>query len=327
MAKENSEILNVSVNRQKTKEKEYSSIKDPLDFLIGDLLDEADPNARMMRKATYASVFAVFIMIIIKSFAWFMTGSVSLLASLVDSFLDMVTSIVTLVAVRTALLPPDEDHSFGHGKAESIAGLIQSAFIGGSALFIIVEALERFWHPKPVVETEFGVLIMFLSAGITFALVLYQRHVVKHTNSVAIQADSVNYTGDIMVNGLVILALLSGQYYSMPVIDVVAGLLIAVYLLYNCWDLATTSFGMLMDKEFPKEDREKIKEIVAAYKDVLDMHDLKTRSAGVKSFIQVHLAFDGGRTLSDVHGVGDKISDEIIKAFPNAEIIVHHDPV
>lgn len=324
MEAENSETLDTS---EKLEGQKKASVKDPLDFFIGDLLDEADPNARLMRKATYASVFAVSMMIIIKSFAWFMTGSVSLLASLVDSFLDMVTSLVTLVAVRTALLPPDEDHSFGHGKAESIAGLIQSAFIGGSALFIIVEALERFMHPKPVVETEFGVLIMFLSAGITFALVLYQRHVVKHTNSIAIEANSVNYTGDIMVNGLVILALLSGQYYSMPVLDVIASLLIAVYLLYNCWDLATTSFGMLMDKEFPQEDRDKIKEIVAAYKDVLDMHDLKTRSSGMQSFVQINLAFDGGRTLSDVHSVGDKIADEIMQSFPNADVIVHHDPV
>ncbi|MCP4395074.1 MAG: cation diffusion facilitator family transporter [Alphaproteobacteria bacterium] len=299
---------------------------DLLNPLIGDLIDDDNPNSRMMRKATYASVFAASILILIKSFAWIMTGSVALLASLVDSFLDLATSLVTLFAVKQALMPADDEFSFGYGKAEAVAGLVQSAFITGSALFIVVEALERFLHPRDVVEGDFGVMIMFLSVGITFALVLYQRKVVKQTKSIAIEADSVHYTGDILINAVVILALLTGQHYSMPIIDVVAGLLIALYLLYNCLDITKTSFAMLLDKEFPQEDREKIRKIASDFDGVINVHGLKTRNSGIRSFVQMHLVFDGANSLKDVHGIGDQVVDEVVKEFPTAEVIVHHDP-
>src|SRR6266576_2031781 len=156
------------------------------------------PADRLRRLATYASVTVA---------AWLETGSVALLSSLVDSLLDAAASVVTLVAVRHAMSPADREHRFGHGKAEPLAVLGQSAFITGSAMLLLAEAVRRLLWPVPVENPPAGIGVMIFSIVLTIGLVLFQRYVLRRTGSIAITADELHYRGDLVLNLSVIAAL------------------------------------------------------------------------------------------------------------------------
>ncbi|MEE8393080.1 MAG: cation diffusion facilitator family transporter [Rhodospirillales bacterium] len=283
--------------------------------------------ARLMRLATYGAVSVAAILIVAKFGAWLATESVSLLSTLIDSLLDVGASLVNLFAVRRALQPADIDHRFGHGKAEPLAGLAQSAFICGSALFLVIESADRFIHPRTVVNTDTGYLVMVFSIVLTVSLVAFQRHVVKKTGSLAISADSLHYQTDVMINLSVVVSLWlagdKGIYFADPLFAIV----IAAYLVWGALKIGGQSLNLLMDRELPIEDRRRIREIALAHWKVLDMHDMRTRSSGTKMFIQLHLEMDGDMTLNESHEVTEDVMHEIERAFPNADIIIHEDPL
>ena len=283
-------------------------------------------SARLMRRASYASVTVACILVIAKTVAWLMTGSVAMLSSLVDSMLDVLASIVVLLAVRQALIPADAEHRFGHGKAEPLAGLGQAVFIGGSAVFLLFEAGNRLIHPQPVENGIVGVTVMVLSIVLTLLLVTYQRYVVRKSGSVAIAADSVHYKADLLVNAGVIAGLLVPMVFGWHIVDPLVAIAVAAYISYSAWEIFQASYNMLMDHELPDEDRDRIKSIVLAHPEVHDMHDLRTRSSGIRTFIQLHLEMDGEMNLLRAHRIADEIELQVLEAFPEAEVIIHQDP-
>ncbi|SDH58103.1 cation diffusion facilitator family transporter [Roseospirillum parvum] len=284
------------------------------------------PEGRLMRQATYASVGVAGSLILIKLLAWALTDSVALLSSLVDSTLDAMASLVTLMAVRQALVPADHDHRFGHGKAEPLAGLAQAAFITGSGLFLVAEAVQRLGRPAPVDNGPLGIAVMVISIALTLGLVAFQRHVVKKTASVAITADSVHYTGDILLNGAVIVSLLLSAYGGITVADPLFALAIAAYLIHNAWGIGREALDLLMDRELPEEERQRILEVVRAHPEVIDAHDLRTRSSGLNTFIQVHVEMPRDLSLLAAHDIAHQVQRDLERAFPNADVIIHQDP-
>ena len=286
----------------------------------------SERTARLMRSATYASVATASVLIVVKLGAWVATGSLSMLSTLVDSLLDVVASLVNLVAVRHALTPPDREHRFGHGKAEPLAALGQAAFIAGSAVFLLFEAVHRLYEPRAVMHSDVGIGVMVFAIVLTFALTRYQAFVVRKTGSLAIQADSLHYLGDLLVNVSVIVALLLVSQLGWVHADPLIGLGIVAYIVFNAWRIARGAFDMLMDRELPDEERQRIREIALAHPEVRDLHDLRTRASGPKLFIQLHLELDGGMSLSRAHEISDGVEAEIAAAFPGAEILIHQDP-
>jgi len=282
--------------------------------------------ARLMRVATYASVGVAASLILVKFAAWVVTDSVSLLSTLIDSLLDVAASLVNLVAVRHALTPPDREHRFGHGKAEPLAALGQSTFIAGSAIFLVIEAGHRLYHPKAIEHGDVGIAVMIFAIVATFALTRFQAHVVKRTGSLAIQADSLHYFGDLLVNGAVIVAILMSSQLGWNHADPLFGIVIAGYILVTAWQIARGAYDMLMDRELPDEEREKIRQIVMAHPEVLAMHDLRTRASGPLTFIQLHIEMNGSLSLYRAHEAADQVETWVRDAFPGAEVIIHQDP-
>lgn len=279
-----------------------------------------------MRLATYASVAAACLLIVVKSAAWFYTDSVSLLSTLIDSLLDAAASIVNLLAVRHALTPPDREHRFGHGKAEPLAALGQSTFIAGSAIFLVIEAGHRLYAPQTIERADAGIAVMIFAIIVTFVLTRFQAYVVRRTGSMAIQADSLHYLGDMLINGAVIVALLLVSQFGWLYADPLFGLGIAAYILYTAWKIARGSLDMLMDRELPDDARTRIKEITLSHPEVRSLHDLRTRTSGRQTFIQLHLEIDGKMSLNDAHLVADAVELDLQAAFPEAEVIIHQDP-
>jgi len=285
------------------------------------------PGYRLMKAATYASASVASFLIITKLVAWIITDSVALLSSMIDSMLDLVASLVILFAVRHALTPADEEHRFGHGKSEPLAALSQAGFVAASAILLFLEGIDRLITPKPILETEIGFFVMGLSILATLGLVLFQRYVVSRSGSIAIEADAAHYRADLLANLGVIAALFAAGPLGIGWVDPLFAVLIAFYIAYSAWEIAANSFNMLMDRELPDEDRERIVAIAMAYPDVLGVHDLRTRRSGPDIFIQMHLDFRGIHSLNRVHSVTDAVEKEIMEAFPGAEVIAHQDPV
>jgi ferrous-iron efflux pump FieF len=286
-----------------------------------------DPNAsRLMRLATYASVLVASVLILAKLVAWLATDSVSMLSTLLDSVLDVAASLVNLFAVRHALTPADREHRFGHGKAEPLAALGQSAFVAGSAVLLIVEVVRRFWRPQAVENGEIGILVMMGSIAVTAVLVFFQRHVVRKTGSLAISADRLHYLGDVLVNSAVIVALALTELLGWNWLDPAFGALIAAYILYTAWSIARSSFDMLMDRELPEEERQRIRSIATAHPQVRALHELRTRASGPSIFIQFHLEMAGEMSLYEAHRIADQVENQILAAYPGAEVIIHEDP-
>lgn len=285
--------------------------------------------ARLMRLATYASVGVAGLLVLVKLAAWVLTDSVSLLSTLIDSLLDAAASLIMLFAVREALTPPDAEHRFGHGKAEPLAALGQSAFITGSALFLLFEAVQRLVDPRPVQQPEVGLAVMGFSIVATFILTRFQRHVVRRSGSLAIAADSLHYLSDLLVNVAVVAALLLSVYAGWGFADPVFALAIAAYILRTAWQIGRGAFDMLMDRELPEAERARIKEIILAEPEVLGLHDLRTRASGPQVFIQFHLELDGCLPLARAHAIADGLERRLSQAFNGAEVLVHqdlHDP-
>jgi ferrous-iron efflux pump FieF len=281
---------------------------------------------RLMRLASVASVGAALFLIALKFGAFLQTGSVSVLSSLFDSALDAAASVVNLIAIRQALVPADAEHRFGHGKAEPLAGLVQVAFILGSSVVLAVEVVDRFRSGAAVTELETGVAVMVISLIVTGLLVLLQRHVVRRTGSIAVRSDQAHYATDFLVNVSVIAALVLSTQLGWWWIDPAIGLAIAVFIAGAALRVGKDALDMLMDREMDEVDRTRIKEIVRAHPEVLNLHDLRTRASGRDRFIQFHMELDGSLTLLHAHRISEMVEAEVCAAFPGAEVIIHEDP-
>lgn len=281
----------------------------------------------LITSATYGAVTIAAVLIAAKFFAWMRTDSLSLQASLIDSLLDIVASIINLVVVKQALKPADAEHRFGHGKAEALAGLGQSAFIAGSATWLIIDAIHRLIHPHALQESFTGSVVMIIAIILTSLLVFYQRYVVKQTQSLAISADSLHYLSDMYANIGVLISLNISTLFGWNRLDAIVGAGIAGYILYTSWSIARRALDVLMDRELPDEERLRITELVLKDPRVWGVHDLRTRSSGLQEFIQMHLDMDENLSLIEAHDIAADVEAALQKAFPKAEIIIHQDPV
>ncbi|MEQ8966438.1 MAG: cation diffusion facilitator family transporter [Azospirillaceae bacterium] len=281
-------------------------------------------NPRLRRAAALASVAVALTLSAAKLFAWLATGSVTILSSLLDSLVDLAASTLTLLAVTHAQRPPDRSHRYGHGKAEPLGALAQAAFILGSAAFLSFEAIARLAEPAPIAATGIGIAVMVGAIVLTLALVGFQLYVVRTTGSLAIDADSLHYRGDLAIAVGVILTLLVAERY--PWVDPVVAMAIAAYLLHSAWKIGRSSLDVLMDRELPQGDRARIKAIVLADDRVRGLHDLRTRSSGTQAFIELHLELDGALSLAVAHRIADDVEDALKAAFPGAEVAVHQEP-
>lgn len=244
---------------------------------------------------------------------------------LTDSALDGVTSLLNLLAVHYALRPADDDHRYGHGKAESLAGMAQALFIGGSAVLIGLQAFERLKNPLPVDAPWLSVGVIVFSLVLTLALLALQHRVIRATGSNAVRADSLHYRSDLLLNGSILVALvLAGLgWYQF---DAWFGLGIAAYILWSAIQIARESFAVLMDEELPPDVSRHMLELACAVPGVLGAHDLRTRISGNHWFVQLHLELPGELTLSVAHGISDQAADAIHRAYPKTEVLVHADP-
>jgi len=286
----------------------------------------AHSQSRLMRAATYAAMASAAVLVMVKASAYFDTKSVAVLSSLADSALDFLASVLTFIAVRFALTPADEGHRFGHGKAEPLSGLGQAAFVAGSAVLILVEAVSRFHTPTPVEDGSLGIAVMIFSLSVTLTLVAFQRYVVRKTASTAIGADALHYTGDVLMTLGVIASLYLSSNLGITWADAVFGVGISAFMLVNAIRIAVTAVGGLMDHELPEDERSAIIAAARRHAKVKHVHELRTRSSGLQKFIQMHIVLDRELTLLEAHRISDEVEAAVQSAFPGADVIIHQDP-
>jgi ferrous-iron efflux pump FieF len=284
------------------------------------------PQIALMRAAGLASVLVALVLIVIKTWAWLATDSVSLLGSLVDSLLDLIASLITFFAVRVAIEPPDREHRFGHGKSEAIAGLSQAMIVSASALYVAVQAMQRLLAPAQIESPELGLGVIGASLLLTGALVAFQRYVIARTGSLAVSADSVHYKADLLTNLAVIVAILLNYYADWYLADPLLGLVMVVLILISVRSIVTQAIDVLLDRELPNADRSDIEDIALSHSAVLGLHDMRTRSSGLVQFIQLHLELEPNMTLIRAHEICDDVEMLIQRRFPRAQVMIHADP-
>jgi ferrous-iron efflux pump FieF len=285
-----------------------------------------DESALAMRRAAQASVALASVLVTLKAVAWFQSGSLALLGSLADTGLDLLASLLTLGAVWYASQPADNDHRFGHGKAEAIAALMQCGLILVSAVAIAWRGTLRLMNPEPVQGVELGIGVSILAILGTLMLVAYQRAVVRKTGSVAIRTDNLHYESDLALNLAVIAALAAEHYLRWQGLDALAGIGIAVWLAWSAIRAARGALDMLMDREFPLARRADIVNLVQSHPAILGVHELRTRSSGLSEFIQFHIWVDPQMSVLAAHEIADEAEAKLQAAFPRAEILIHVDP-
>lgn len=283
-------------------------------------------HARLLRLATRASVGVASVLIVTKAIAWWLSGSVSMLAGLTDSLLDGVTSLLNLIAVHYALRPADDDHRYGHGKAESLAGMAQALFIAGSAILIALQAFERIKHPEPVGAPWLSIGVIILSLVLTVALLILQHRVVRETGSSAVRADSLHYRSDLLLNAGVLLALvLAGQGWYWA--DGLFAILIGLFLVWGAAHIGYESVQALLDRQLPEEEQARIMALCCAVEGVHGVHDLRTRQSGPTRFVQLHLELDDQLPLVQAHQIADEAELAVRQSFERMEVIIHMDPI
>ncbi|WP_393937124.1 cation efflux pump FieF [Aeromonas rivipollensis] len=282
--------------------------------------------SRWVTLASTAAVVTATLLILGKLIAWLMTDSSSLLASLTDSFMDVSASVINLLAIRYALAPADEEHRFGHGKAESLAGLIQSAFISGSALLLMMHGISSMLNQVPVVRLEAGIWVSAGSILLTLLLVSFQSLVIRKTNSVAIKADMLHYRSDLLLNAGVLVALvLAGQGWYWA--DGLFAILIGLFLVWGAVQIGYESVQALLDRQLPEEEQARIMALCCAVEGVHGVHDLRTRQSGPTRFVQLHLELDDQLPLVKAHQIADEAELAVRQSFERMEVIIHMDPI
>lgn len=280
---------------------------------------------RLVTRAAMAATIMASLLLVIKIFAWWHTGSVSILAALVDSLVDIAASLTNLLVVRYSLQPADEEHTFGHGKAESLAALAQSMFISGSALFLFLTGIQHLVQPEPLQAAGIGVAVTLVALISTVILVTFQRWVVRKTHSQAVRADMLHYQSDVMMNGAILIAL-GLAWYGWHRADALFALGIGGYILYSALRMGYEAVQALLDRALPDGERQEIVDIVTSWPGVRGAHDLRTRQSGPTRFIQIHLEMDDHLPLVEAHLVAEQVEQAILRRFPGSDVIIHQDP-
>jgi ferrous-iron efflux pump FieF len=278
------------------------------------------------RSAAIASIAAAMLLLVLKGWAAWSTGSTAMLGSLADTTLDLVASMATLAGVWIAAMPADDKHRFGHGKAEAIAALFQIVLISISALGIAARAVEQFWAGGRTAEAGGGIVVSLVAIGVTVLLLAWQRYVIARTGSLAIRTDNVHYQSDLLLNLAVIAALALDQYAGVAGADPLFGIAIAGWLGWNAWTASQAAIEQLMDHEWPAQKKDRFLAVLARNPDITGVHDLRTRTSGNRDFVQFHVWIDPAMTLGDAHAVMDDMEARLRAEFPDTEILIHPEP-
>jgi cation diffusion facilitator family transporter len=283
---------------------------------------------RLEKKATVVSISVAGVLVLMKMTVGILSGSIAVLASAIDSLLDLTVSVFNFFALNTAEKNPDEQFNFGRSKVEPLAAVVEGVVISFSALFILYESLVKIAHPREMDYMGSSILVMAASLVITLCLVLFLNYVAKKTNNMVIKADALHYKTDLFSNGAVLIALALISMTGEQLIDPILGVGIAIYMIYSAIPIVKEGILMLLDAALPQEDIEKIKAILEADDVISDYHFLQTREAGSNIFVSVHTVFNVSISLYDAHLVADKIEAKIKKLFDdkNVHILVHMDP-
>ena len=288
--------------------------------------DQHAERSKLSTRAALASVTVALLLLGLKAYAAYQTGSMAMLGSLADTGLDLIASLVTLAGVRIAALPADSDHRFGHGKAEALVALFQIVLITVSAGWIAYRSGQRLINGAETGAADLGIGVSVIAMVATLMLITYQRHVVTRTKSVAIATDRVHYQSDLLLNGSVIAALVLDQYAGLVGADAVFGLLIAAWLLVGAWRSSSRAIDQLMDREWPEAERTAFLAAAADYPELAGLHDLRTRTSGTNHFVQFHVWVPGDWTVRDAHDRLDAVEEALQARFPATEILIHLDP-
>lgn len=282
--------------------------------------------AKLTSRAALASIAMAVVLVGLKTWAAIQTSSTAMLGSLADSGLDLVASLVVLLGVRVAAQPADNEHRFGHGKAEALAALVQVILISLSALFIGARAIQRLLTGAQTANAELGIVVSVIAMALTLALITYQRRVVSRTGSLAIGTDRLHYASDLLLNGSVILALVLDQLAGLTGADALFGLLIALWLLWGAYSASSHALDQLMDREWPDDLRDQFLEATKEYPELAGLHDLRTRSSGTHRFVQFHVWVPADWTVREAHDRLDRVEEQLQERFPGTEILIHVDP-
>ena len=280
----------------------------------------------LARSAALASIAVAVLLVTLKTWATLRTGSTAMLGSLADSALDLIASLATLLGVWIAAQPADEDHRFGHGKAEALAAMFQVMLIALSASAIAFRAITKLVEGGRTEAAGDGIAVSLVAIAATFALLAWQRYVMRRTRSVAIRADHVHYQSDLLLNLAVIAALALDQYLGFARADPLFGLAIAAWLLWGAWRAASEAVDQIMDREWPEEKRLAFVEAAAKHPELSNLHDLRTRSSGTRDFVQFHVDLPGGMTVEEAHDIIERVEADLCGQFPEMELLIHIDP-
>ncbi|HYD25067.1 MAG TPA: cation diffusion facilitator family transporter [Croceibacterium sp.] len=282
--------------------------------------------ARLARSAAFASIALALFLGALKGWAAWRTGSTAMLGSLADTALDLVASLATLVGVAVAAQPADESHRFGHGKAEALAAMFQVILIVLSAGAIAFRAVLRLIEGGRVEAAGNGIAVSAVAIVATFALLGWQRHVIRRTGSLAIRTDNLHYQSDLLLNLAVIAALALDQYFGVSRADPLFGLGIAVWLLWGAWRASAGAVDHLMDREWPEEKRLRFVECAARHPELSRLHDLRTRTSGDRDFAQFHVDLPARMSVGEAHAIIERVEADLCREFPGMELVIHVDP-
>lgn len=296
-----------------------------MEVMEGTVEKEKQQYATLVKRAANFAIVVACGLILLKAFTWWKTGSISMLAAMTDSVLDLFASLANAFALRIALQPADENHAFGHGKAESLAAIAQSAFISGSAVFLLLQGLHKLSNPEAIQSSEFGIAVSVISIIVTALLIGYQKKVVKITQSPAIQADSLHYQTDLLMNTAILIAMIL-SWLGLIYADALFAIGIAIYIAYNALKMLWEAINVLLDKALPPEEIDQIVMLATQQTNVIGIHDVLTRRAGAVRFIQLHLELADDLTLLEAHDIADELEQKILTAFPMSEVIIHQEP-
>lgn len=284
--------------------------------------------AALLRRATRVAVAVAATLAISKLVTGLVVNSMAVIASSVDSLLDLVASTVNLVAIRVALQPPDADHGFGHAKAEGLATALQSLLIGGSSVYLLVEGTRRIISPEAMRRPVMGLVVMAFSAIASAMLVAYMRRIAKQTGSTALHADSTHYATDVLANVAVLAGVGAVWWTGTRRIDGLLTLGVALYVGWSALSLLREATRVLMDEEIPLAEKARVESALQVFVDSAEIegwHGLRTRTAGRAMFLEVHLEMDGGLLLQVAHDRGDRVQAAIQQVLPSAQVLVHLD--
>ena len=283
-------------------------------------------NEKLKIWAAESGIVLAVVLGILKGSAAIYTGSLSVFSSMVDSLADAFSSFISLVAVRFSVLPLNDKHRYGYGKAESLSAFLQAAFIIGSGFFVLYDGVRRFIKPENVRETTLGLAVMIFSVFATLVVILFQKYVARKTKSMALEAETQHYVVDILTNSAIIVSLICLKLFDWQWIDILTASAISIYLIWSAVILGLKALDEITDREADEETKKIITEIICKTNGVFGYHDLRSRVSGARTFVELHLELDGNMTLFETHKISDMVEDKIAEKLPNVQVIIHQDP-